>query len=105
MAEWLNFHYNNRGGGQFSTLTFDPIILLYFIYHDLKVKIDQKANISFQGGRRGQFSTLIFDPKIVINFTYCDFKVKTEEITCISIQQGIGVNSQPWNETPCIKIY
>ena len=30
---------------QFSTLTFDPIILLHFTYHDLKVKTDQIANI------------------------------------------------------------
>ena len=45
MAKLLNFHNYSEGGGQFSTLKFDPIILLYFTNHDLKVTTDQIANI------------------------------------------------------------
>ena len=46
MAKWLTVHYKIGGGGQFSTLTFDIIILLYVTYFDLKVKTDKMDNLN-----------------------------------------------------------
>ena len=37
------FHQRKRGGGHFQTLKFDPYVMMYFIYHDLKVKTDQRG--------------------------------------------------------------
>ena len=61
--------YQNRvGGGQFLTLTFEPILMVYISYRYLKVKNGEMAYLLFQrrkmvkGEKEGcQFSTLKFD--------------------------------------------
>ena len=61
--------YQNRvGGGQFLTLKFDPILMVYITYRYFKVKNGEMAYLLFQrrrmvkGEKEGcQFSTLNFD--------------------------------------------
>ena len=45
MVQWLTSHNNSRRGGQFSTQTFDPFILLYFTYNNLEIKTDQDFKV------------------------------------------------------------